>query len=144
MVLRIRLARLSRRHSPHYNIVLARDRTARDSKPLEVLGTYNPTPQTPLATHDTPAQTLNPVTGQMEEYKPRQYKDVKLDVSRTKYWLGVGAQPSEGVQGILGLLGLWEGRPGTKERLGLGRPKGEGVAGSGKEVGRGKKKGETV
>lgn len=56
----------------------------------------------------------------MEPYKPRQYKDVKLDIARTKYWLGVGAQPSEGVQGILGLLGLWEGRPGTKERLGMG------------------------
>lgn len=129
MVLRIRLARLSRRHSPHYNIVLARDRTARDSKPLEVLGTYNPIPQTPLATHDTPAQVLNPTTGQVEDYKPRQYKDVKLDIARTKYWLGVGAQPSEGVQGILGLLGLWEGRPGTKERLGLGSPKDEGGKG---------------
>lgn len=128
MVLRIRLARLSRRHTPHYNIVLARDRTARDSKPLEVLGTYNPLPQTPLATHDTPSQVLNPETGEMEPYKPRQYKDVKLDISRTKYWLGVGAQPSEGVQGILGLLGLWEGRPGTKERLGLGSPKDENEA----------------
>jgi len=63
----------------------------------------------------------------MEDYKPRKYKDIKLDITRTKYWLGVGAQPSEGVQGILGLLGLWEGRPGLRE--------GEGMSGRGAKVG---------
>ena len=74
---------------------------------MEVLGTYNPVPQTPLSSQFTTA-----------DQESRRYKDVKLDITRTKYWLGVGAQPSEGVQGILGLLGLWEGKPGTKATLG--------------------------
>jgi len=119
MVVKIRLARLSKRHQPFYNIVVAQARSARDSKPMEVLGTYNPVPQTPLATAHTPEKVHNPATGLLEAYQPRQYKDIKLDVTRTKYWLGVGAQPSEGVQGILGLLGLWEGKPETRSSLGF-------------------------
>ena len=59
------------------------DRTARDSKPLEVLGTYNPLPQRPtnLSTE--------------EARKARAYKEIALDRSRAKYWLGVGAQPTD-------------------------------------------------
>lgn len=111
MVVKLRLARLSKRHQPFYNIVVAKDRSARDSKPMEVLGTYNPVPQVPLAN----AQDPTPYSASTQV---RRYKDIQLDITRTKYWLGVGAQPSEGVQGILGMLGLWEGKPGTKEALG--------------------------
>ena len=39
MVLKIRLARFGKRNAPFYNIVVAQARTARNSKPLEVLGT---------------------------------------------------------------------------------------------------------
>ncbi|GAB7336481.1 hypothetical protein MBLNU13_g09767t1 [Cladosporium sp. NU13] len=97
MVLKLRLARPatpggSRKHHPRYNIVLAHARTARDSKPLEVLGTYNPIPQTPVGAE--PGQ--------------RQQKDIKLDVSRAKYWLGVGAQPSDTVWRLLSMIGLLE------------------------------------
>lgn len=114
MVVKLRLARLSKRHQPFYNIVVAKDRSARDSKPMEVLGTYNPVPQVPLAVaaEDSPAASIS-ASGTI-----RRYKDIQLDITRTKYWLGVGAQPSEGVQGILGMLGLWEGKPGTREALG--------------------------
>ena len=52
-------------------------RTARNSKPIEVLGTYDPIPK------------------QSASEEGRKYKDIKLDISRTKYWLGVGAQPSD-------------------------------------------------
>ncbi|KAK5170319.1 37S ribosomal protein S16, mitochondrial [Saxophila tyrrhenica] len=95
MVLRLRLARIrtpggSRRHHPQYNIVLAHARTARDAKPLEVLGTYNPIPQMPVGA----------------EPGDRKQKDVKVDVSRTKYWLGVGAQPSDTVWRLMGMIGL--------------------------------------
>lgn len=38
MVLKIRLARFGKRNNPFYNIVVAQARTARNSKPLEVLG----------------------------------------------------------------------------------------------------------
>jgi len=81
MVLKIRLARFGKRHAPFYNIVVAHARTARNSKPLEVLGTYDPIPQTP--------------SDVAQGEKGRKFKDIKLDVDRAKYWLGVGAQPSE-------------------------------------------------
>lgn len=92
---------------------------------MEVLGTYDPTPRTPLASRDTPEKVFDPATQKMVPYKPRRYKDIKLDFTRTKYWLGVGAQPSDGVQDMLKMLGLWEGRPGTAEALGKGEVAGK-------------------
>lgn len=94
MVLRLRLSRVStpggaRRHKPFYNIVLAQARSARDSKPMEVLGTYNPIPQTPVGA----------------EPGDQKVKDIKIDVSRAKYWLGVGAQPSDTVWRLLSMVG---------------------------------------
>ena len=58
-------------------------RTARNSKPLEVLGTYNPYPKAPL-----------------DGEGPKQ-KTIQLDITRAKYWLGVGAQPTEGAWDLL-------------------------------------------
>lgn len=117
MVLKIRLARFGKRNAPFYNIVVAQARyvtlppspldpptpqkpspspslltrpfrTARDSKPLEVLGTYDPIPKAPLYGDGKP------------------FKDIKLDTSRAKYWLGVGAQPSEPAWRLLSMVGL--------------------------------------
>jgi ribosomal protein S16 len=65
-------------------------RTARNSKPIEVIGTYDPIPK--------PAP--------FGQGKP--FKDIQLDFSRAKYWLGVGAQPSEPCWKMLSLLGLME------------------------------------
>ncbi|KAF1988866.1 ribosomal protein S16 [Aulographum hederae CBS 113979] len=90
MVVRIRLARFGRKHAPFYNIVVAQARSARNSRPMEVLGTFNPLPQ-------------ERVDG---EGKP--YKDVKLDSSRAKYWLGVGAQPSDPVWRLFSMVGIIE------------------------------------
>ncbi|KAI8987279.1 30S ribosomal protein S16 [Mycotypha africana] len=77
MVVRIRLARHGRRNLPYYHIVVANARTARNSKPLEKIGTYNPIPDS---------------SGN---------KMINLNFERAKYWLTVGAQPSETVQSIL-------------------------------------------
>ena len=93
MVLKLRLARIAtpggaRRHNPIYNIVLAHARTARDSKPLEVLGTYDPVPKA--------------VVGAAKG--DRKVKDIKVDVNRAKYWLGVGAQPSDTVWRLLAMV----------------------------------------
>ena len=93
MVLKLRLARIktpggAKRHRPMYNIVLAQARTARDSKPLEVLGTYDPLPKLPVGAAEG----------------ARKVKDVKVDVSRAKYWLGVGAQPSDTVWRLLSMV----------------------------------------
>ncbi|KAK4503057.1 hypothetical protein PRZ48_006484 [Zasmidium cellare] len=97
MVLKLRLARVStpggaKRHKPFYNIVLAQARSARDSKPMEVLGTYDPIPKLPVGA----------------EPGARKIKDIKVDVSRAKYWLGVGAQPSDTVWRLLAMIGLLE------------------------------------
>ncbi|KIW70694.1 ribosomal protein S16 [Phialophora macrospora] len=112
MVLRIRLARFGTKRKPIYNIVLAQAKSGRDKKPMEVLGTYNPIPQTPLANPDTP-ELLEDGT----KFVPKKQKDVQLDLARTRYWLGVGAQPTEPVEKLLRLIGLIEAKPSTVKRF---------------------------
>ncbi|KAI0425664.1 ribosomal protein S16 domain-containing protein [Xylaria sp. FL1042] len=91
MVVKIRLARFGRRNSPFYNIVVAHARTARNSKPLEVIGTYDPVPK-PDPYDDS----------------GRLHKDINLDTIRARYWIGVGAQPSDTVWRLLSMLGIME------------------------------------
>lgn len=90
--IKIRLARFGRKYQPLYNIVVANKRSARDSLPIEVLGTYNPTP-IPLSPEEK-AQGVKP------------YKHIELDFDRTKYWLGVGADVSDRVTFLLKRGGL--------------------------------------
>ncbi|THX76435.1 hypothetical protein D6D04_06799, partial [Aureobasidium pullulans] len=81
-------------------------RTARGSKPLEVLGTYDPIPKTPIDSSET----------------AKKFKDIKLDIDRAKYWLGVGAQPSEPAWRLLSMVS----RHKAKEQglsIGLMEPK---------------------
>ncbi|KAK8155228.1 ribosomal protein S16 domain-containing protein [Phyllosticta citrichinensis] len=94
MVLKIRLARFGKRHQPIYNIVVAHARTARNSKPLEVLGTYDPIPKKPMA----------------GDAETRAFKDIKLDRLRAQYWLGVGAQPTDTMWRLLSMVGILEPR----------------------------------
>ena len=56
MVLKIRLARFGKRNAPFYNIVVAQARTARNSKPLEVLGTFHPLSPSPAQFRPPPQQ----------------------------------------------------------------------------------------
>ncbi|KAG7291375.1 Ribosomal protein S16, mitochondrial [Staphylotrichum longicolle] len=98
MVVKIRLARFGRTNSPFYNIVVAHARTARNSRPLEVIGTYDPIPK--KDPYDT--------TGRL-------HKDIKLDTTRAKYWIGVGAHPTETVWRLLSMVGILppKHRPGA-------------------------------
>ncbi|ESW96364.1 hypothetical protein KL918_000317 [Ogataea parapolymorpha] len=91
-LVRLRLARMGRKHQPLYNIVVSHKRTRRDGKPIEVIGTYDPRPS-PL----TPTQ-------QSEGVIP--VKDVKLDFQRSKYWISVGAQPTKTVEDLLKKAGI--------------------------------------
>ncbi|KAK3396697.1 ribosomal protein S16 domain-containing protein [Sordaria brevicollis] len=97
MVLKLRLARFGRTNAPFYNIVVAHARTARNSKPLEVIGTYDPIPK--KDTYDT--------TGAM-------HKDIKLDTTRAKYWIGVGAQPTETVWRLLSYVNILPAKAKSK------------------------------
>lgn len=67
-------------------------RSARDSKPLEVVGTYNPLPQKPTNLSEEEAKVA------------KAFKEISIDRSRVKYWLGVGAQPTESVWRLLSMV----------------------------------------
>ncbi|KAK7391435.1 hypothetical protein VNO78_19851 [Psophocarpus tetragonolobus] len=91
MVVRIRLARLGCRNHPFYRVVVTDSKTTRDGQQLEVLGFYNP------------------VAGKDDE------KRMRLKLERVKYWLSVGAKPSEPVEYLLFRAGLGhQGGPSDK------------------------------
>jgi len=73
-MLMIRLARFGAKKKPSYRVVVIEKERARDSRSVEVVGTYNPV--------RTPAE-------------------VKLDHQRIEYWMKNGAQPSETVSRLL-------------------------------------------
>ena len=66
----IRLARRGARKQPHYRIVVIEKARARNGRPVEVVGTYNP--------------RTNPAS-------------VELKRERVEYWVSKGAQMSERV-----------------------------------------------
>ena len=84
MAIALRLSRAGAKKRPYYRIVVADSRSPRDGKYLEQIGTYNP-----LLAKDDPAR-------------------VKLDEDRARYWLGVGAQPSDRVLRFLDAAGVKE------------------------------------
>ncbi|EED95242.1 RT16, ribosomal protein 16 mitochondrial small ribosomal subunit, partial [Thalassiosira pseudonana CCMP1335] len=82
MVVRLRLQRFGRTHSPFYRMVAADSRAPRDGKFLEIVGTYNP-----IANNAG-------------------IKEIRLKADRLRYWISVGAQPSDRVAWILGKFGI--------------------------------------
>ena len=76
MAVRIRLKRIGRRHMPVYRLAAIDGRRARDGRVLEELGRYDPT---------------NAAEEQQVDLKPE----------RIKYWLSVGAKPSDTVRRLL-------------------------------------------
>lgn len=74
-VLMIRLSRVGARKQPHYRVVVIEKERARNGRPVEIVGTYNP--------RTTPAS-------------------VELKRERIDYWRSKGAQVSERVGKILG------------------------------------------
>ena len=84
MAIALRLSRGGAKKRPYYRIVAADSRKPRDGKYLEQIGTYNPL----LAKGDE--------------------NRVKLDEDRARYWLGVGAQPSDRVARFLDAAGIRE------------------------------------
>ena len=81
MAVRLRLKRLGRVHRPFFRLSAMDSRTPRDGRVLEELGHYDPG---------------NKVASQQ----------VELNVERIKYWLGVGAVPSETVRNLLKKSGI--------------------------------------
>ena len=70
----IRLARTGARKQPHYRVVVIEKERARNGRPVEVVGTYNP--------------RTNPAS-------------VELKRDRIEYWVSKGAQMSDRVSKIV-------------------------------------------
>lgn len=101
MSISIRLSRGGAKKRPYYRIVVANSRSPRDGKYLEQIGTYNP-----LLAKDSGER-------------------VKITEDRARYWLGVGAQPTDRVARFLDAAGILErtarvnpkkGEPGEKAK----------------------------
>jgi len=82
MALKIRLARGGSKKRPYYRIVIADIRMPRDGRFIEKVGSWNPM----LPKDDE--------------------KRVVLDIERIKYWMGVGAKPTDRVSRFLDAAGL--------------------------------------
>ena len=99
MAVKIKLMRFGKIRTPHYRIVIADARTARDSRAIEEIGRYNPNAEPSF---------------------------IQVNGERAAYWLGVGAQPTEAVEAILKITGDWQkfkGLPGTEGTLRFAEPK---------------------
>ena len=97
MPLRIRLARHGYRHNPVYHIVTIDASKARDARPIEKLGEYDPIPRVPsIAALPSQAKVFGPDRG-----VTKKEKKIEWNVERIRYWLGVGAQPTRTVVKLL-------------------------------------------
>ncbi|HEB79517.1 MAG TPA: 30S ribosomal protein S16 [Rhodospirillales bacterium] len=82
MSLKIRLSRGGAKKNPFYRVVVADSRSPRDGRYIERVGSYNP-------------------------MVPKDQKErLVLKEERIKYWLGVGAQPTDRVARFLAGAGL--------------------------------------
>lgn len=84
MSVSLRLSRGGSKKRPYYKIVASNSRAPRDGKYLEQVGTYNP-----LLAKDSAER-------------------VRLVEDRVRYWLGVGAQPTDRVARLLDKAGIKE------------------------------------
>lgn len=75
----IRLKRMGAIKKPAHRIVVMNRESARDSRPIEILGFYDP--------------KTNPAT-------------IKVKKERAEYWIGVGATPSPAVRTLLKKQGI--------------------------------------
>ncbi len=74
-MVKIRLKRVGAKNNPVYRVVVADGRSPRDGKFIEELGTYHPVKKDVI--------------------------NFTLNLERAKYWVGVGAQPSETVASMI-------------------------------------------
>lgn len=74
MAVKLRLSRVGKRGQPSYRVIAIDEHKKRDGRHVEILGSYNPLIQ----------------------------KDnVTLKADRIKYWLSVGAKPTQTVENLI-------------------------------------------
>ena len=81
MAVKIRLKRIGAKKSPFYRIIVADSRSPRDGRFIEEIGYYNPLTEP---------------------------KTVKIDNERAQNWLGNGAKPTDSVDRLFKLNGVYE------------------------------------
>jgi small subunit ribosomal protein S16 len=81
VAVKIRLKRLGKLKTPHYRIVIADSRKARNGRVIEEIGRYVPTNDPSI---------------------------IEINSERALYWLSVGAQPTEQVEVLLKLTGDYQ------------------------------------
>jgi small subunit ribosomal protein S16 len=85
--------RLGKIRTPHFRIVVADARTARNGRAIEEIGRYSPVSEPSF---------------------------IEVNSERAQYWMGVGALPTEAVEAIFKITGDWQkakGLPGTEGTL---------------------------
>ncbi|MDN5765267.1 MAG: 30S ribosomal protein S16 [Humibacillus sp.] len=93
MSVKIRLKRMGKIRAPYYRVVVMDSRTKRDGRAIEEIGKYHPTEEPSL---------------------------IEIDGERARYWLSMGAQPTESVAALLRVTGDWQkakGLDGTEGTL---------------------------
>ncbi|HEX9695634.1 MAG TPA: 30S ribosomal protein S16 [Actinomycetota bacterium] len=88
MSVRIRLTRKGKKGQPFYRVVVADQRSPRDGRFVEEIGTYNP--------------LTDPST-------------IDIDEDKALSWLAKGAQPSGQVGQLLRRVGIWQKFTATKK-----------------------------
>ncbi|MBX0331233.1 30S ribosomal protein S16 [Oscillochloris sp. ZM17-4] len=81
-MVKIRLRRTGKTKQPSYRLVVADSRSPRDGRFIEIIGHYNPI---------------------------RIPKVLEVNAERARYWLGVGAQPSDVVVSLLKKQNILDG-----------------------------------
>ncbi|MEY3094479.1 MAG: 30S ribosomal protein S16 [Actinobacteria bacterium] len=81
MAVKIRLVRLGKIRTPHYRIVVADSKKARNGLKIEEIGRYSPASEPSL---------------------------IEVNSERAQHWLKTGAQPTPAVEAILKVTGDWQ------------------------------------
>ena len=96
-MVKIRLMRMGATKRPFFRVVVADSRSPRDGRFIENIGKYHPM--------DDPSL-------------------IEIDGDRALYWLSQGAQPTEQVQNLLKIAGVWErfeaSKPANKSKAAKG------------------------
>ncbi|AHI19762.1 MAG: 30S ribosomal protein S16 [Corynebacterium casei] len=93
MAAKIKLQRIGKIRNAQYRIIVADARTRRSGRAIENIGIYQPKEEPSV---------------------------IQIDSERARYWIGVGAQPTEPVLALLKITGDWQkakGLPGAEGTL---------------------------
>ena len=101
MAVKIRLKRMGMKKRPFYRVVVSDQRSPRDGRFIEEIGYYNPM----TVVKDETGVGVPNDKGNDKTHAPAQ---IKIDGERAKYWLSVGAQPTDTVRVLLKKAGVIE------------------------------------